>query len=73
MASESSTPSMNYFHKVTENFGASPLADKLLDDEITDKLHAFPPTVRAWLLQFKRTDKERECRSIDGFIFPDEF
>ena len=59
MASESSPLRMNYFQKVTENFGASPLADKLLDGEITDKLDAFPPTVRAWLLQFKQIDKER--------------
>ena len=73
MASEFSPPSMNYFQRVTENFGASPLADKLLDGGITDKLDAFPPTFRAWLLQFNQTDKERECRPIDGFIFPDEF
>ena len=62
-----------FVKKVTENFGASPLADKLLDGEITDKLDAFPPTVRAWILKFKRTDKERECRPINGFISPDEF
>ena len=73
MASESSPRSMNYFQKVSENFGASPLADKLLDGEITNKLDAFPSTVRAWPLQFKQTDQERECRPIDGFIFPDEF
>ena len=50
MASESSPLSMNYFQKVTKNFGASPLSNKLLDGKITDELDAFPPAVRAWLL-----------------------
>ena len=73
MASEFSPLSMNYFNKVTDNFRASLLADKLLDGEITDELASFPPTVRAWLLKFKRSNKERKSRPIDGFIFPDEF
>ena len=64
---------MNYFQKLTKNFGASPLADKLLDSKITDELDALLPTARAWLLHFKQIDKERECRPIDGSIFPDEF
>ena len=50
MSSESSQPSMNYFQKVRENFGVSPLANKLLNGEITDKLDAFPLIIRAWLL-----------------------
>ena len=49
------------------------MVNKLLDSEITDKLDATPPTIRAWLLQSKQTDKERECWPIDGFILPDEF
>ena len=70
MLLKSNPPSINYFQKVMENFGASTLADKLLDGKITDELDQFPPTVRAWLLQFKRRDKERECRPIDGFMGP---
>ena len=57
MASGPSPPNKECFQKVTENFGVSLLADKLLEGKITNELDSFPPTVRAWLLQFKHSDK----------------
>ena len=73
MAKESSPPSEDYFQQLTDDYGMSPLANKVLEGEVTTELDQFPATVRAWIQQFKRTEKEKKCRPIDGFIFPDEF
>ena len=73
MAKEESPPSQQYFDDLLDNFGASPLADKVLEGEVTNDLDQFPHVIREWLKQFTRTEEERRCIPIDGMIYPHEF
>ena len=69
---EGTPPSQESFRRLLDKYGNSPLADKILDDEVTDELDQFPHVIRTWLRQFRRT-KHEGCAPIDGFIYRQDF
>ncbi|KAL7523119.1 hypothetical protein ACHAWF_000380, partial [Thalassiosira exigua] len=58
MAYEESPPSRSYFDDILSEYGTSDVADNLLDSDVSTDLRKFPPVVRAWLRQFRRTKEE---------------
>ena len=65
---------MAYFQDLLSEYCASDLSMRLLEGEITSELDKFPPVVRKWILQFRRTEEEKsECEPIDGHISTEDF
>ena len=73
MTMEESPPSYAYFREILEDHGCSPLADKILEGEVTSDLDKFPPAVKQLLVNMKRTDQEKACLPINGYIHTDEY
>mgnify|MGYP003325952949 CR=1 FL=1 len=72
-ALEECPPTQCYFSDILERFGTGPKAVELLKGHVTSDVSRFPPTIRAWLKQFRRTEEESQATLIDGMIFEDEY
>ncbi|KAL7534080.1 hypothetical protein ACHAWF_011768 [Thalassiosira exigua] len=68
VAMEATPPSQGYFETIL-----SDAADELLEGETTSDMTQFPPVVRTWLRQFRRSDKDKECYPITGMIHVNKF
>lgn len=73
VAMEEAPPTKPEYSKFFAEYGCSELSDKLLDGELTDELDSFPPTIRTWFQNLSRTEKEKTCPPIDGWITTQEF
>jgi hypothetical protein len=73
VAMEEAPPTQPEFRTLFDDYGCGPNSDRVLEGEVTSDLEQFPTVVRTWFQTLKRTEKEKQCHPIDGWITAKEF